>query len=95
MGLNTNLIYLNSQNIHFRRMKKCAPLMVNNLGVVFVLFLSSFVLSLVSAVEVYTNHFHVHTHKPGAEHAHQIAKRHGFVNRGAVSHFKLYLIYQS
>lgn len=38
-----------------------------------------------AAVDVYTNHFLVHTNKPGAEHAHNIAKRHGFINRGPVS----------
>ncbi|KAI6217858.1 Peptidase S8 S53 and Proprotein convertase domain containing protein [Aphelenchoides fujianensis] len=36
------------------------------------------------ALDVYTNHFLVHTHKPGIEHAHEVAKRNGFVNRGAV-----------
>jgi proprotein convertase subtilisin/kexin type 2 len=39
---------------------------------------------LAEAVDVYTNHFLVHTHKPGKEHAHEIAKRHGFINRGPV-----------
>ncbi|KAF8381864.1 egl-3 [Pristionchus pacificus] len=44
-------------------------------------------LSLISinqALEVYTNHFHVHLKDGGAENAHKIAKRHGFINRGAV-----------
>jgi proprotein convertase subtilisin/kexin type 2 len=37
-----------------------------------------------AAVDVYTNHFLVHTNKPGLENAHAIAKRHGFINRGPV-----------
>ncbi|PIO73148.1 convertase P-domain protein [Teladorsagia circumcincta] len=40
--------------------------------------------SLGEALEVYTNHFHVHTKEPGLENAHKIAKRHGFINRGSV-----------
>lgn len=56
--------------------------MGSNLACFLVFFLSSFVLS--SALEVYTNHFLVNTHKSGIDHAHEIAKRHGFVNRGAV-----------
>ncbi|KAI1711041.1 subtilase family domain-containing protein [Ditylenchus destructor] len=36
------------------------------------------------ALQVYTNHFLVHTHEAGAENAHRIAKRHGFINRGPV-----------
>ncbi|CAD5222733.1 unnamed protein product [Bursaphelenchus okinawaensis] len=40
--------------------------------------------SFIHSAEVFTNHFLVHTHKPGIEHAHQVAKRHGFVNRGPV-----------
>uniref|UniRef100_A0A915D2X5 Neuroendocrine convertase 2 n=1 Tax=Ditylenchus dipsaci TaxID=166011 RepID=A0A915D2X5_9BILA len=36
------------------------------------------------AVQVYTNHFLVHTSQPGVENAHRVAKRHGFINRGAV-----------
>ncbi|KAK6053818.1 hypothetical protein COOONC_08677 [Cooperia oncophora] len=40
--------------------------------------------SLGEALEVYTNHFHVHTKEPGLENAHKIAKRHGFINRGPV-----------
>uniref|UniRef100_A0AC35TVK1 P/Homo B domain-containing protein n=1 Tax=Rhabditophanes sp. KR3021 TaxID=114890 RepID=A0AC35TVK1_9BILA len=34
--------------------------------------------------EIFTNHFHVHMAKPGLEHAHSVAKRHGFINRGSV-----------
>uniref|UniRef100_A0A7E4VXU8 Neuroendocrine convertase 2 n=1 Tax=Panagrellus redivivus TaxID=6233 RepID=A0A7E4VXU8_PANRE len=37
-----------------------------------------------AAVDVYTNHFLVHTTTPGLEHAHAVAKRHGFINRGPV-----------
>uniref|UniRef100_A0A914ZFV0 Peptidase S8 pro-domain domain-containing protein n=1 Tax=Panagrolaimus superbus TaxID=310955 RepID=A0A914ZFV0_9BILA len=37
-----------------------------------------------AAVDVYTNHFLVHTNKPGIDNAHAIAKRHGFINRGPV-----------
>lgn len=36
-------------------------------------------------VNVYTNHFLVHTNEPGIEKAHSIAKRNGFINRGPVS----------
>uniref|UniRef100_A0A0N5AHZ4 Neuroendocrine convertase 2 n=1 Tax=Syphacia muris TaxID=451379 RepID=A0A0N5AHZ4_9BILA len=36
------------------------------------------------ALEVYTNHFHVHTKIPGKENAHKIARRNGFINRGSV-----------
>uniref|UniRef100_A0A1I7XG83 S8_pro-domain domain-containing protein n=1 Tax=Heterorhabditis bacteriophora TaxID=37862 RepID=A0A1I7XG83_HETBA len=43
-----------------------------------------FVVSLGETLEVYTNHFHVHTKEPGLENAHKIAKRNGFINRGAV-----------
>ncbi|VDN08394.1 unnamed protein product [Thelazia callipaeda] len=42
--------------------------------------------SVSNAVEVYTNHFYVHTKQPGIEIAHSIAKRHGFINRGSVAH---------
>ena len=41
-------------------------------------------LAVGQALEVYTNHFHVHTKEPGIENAHKIAKRHGFINRGPV-----------
>lgn len=37
-----------------------------------------------AAVPIYTNHFLVHTHEPGIENAHRVAKRHGFINRGPV-----------
>uniref|UniRef100_A0A915BT12 Neuroendocrine convertase 2 n=1 Tax=Parascaris univalens TaxID=6257 RepID=A0A915BT12_PARUN len=40
--------------------------------------------SVDGTVEVFTNHFHVHTKVPGAANAHKIAKRHGFINRGSV-----------
>ncbi|RCN48237.1 convertase P-domain protein [Ancylostoma caninum] len=45
-----------------------------------IIFLASFC----EALEVYTNHFHVHTKEAGLENAHKIAKRHGFINRGPV-----------
>lgn len=37
-----------------------------------------------TVAQVYTNHFLVHTNLPGIENAHRVAKRHGFINRGAV-----------
>jgi proprotein convertase subtilisin/kexin type 2 len=36
------------------------------------------------ALNVYTNHFLVHTNEAGVENAHRVAKRHGFINRGPV-----------
>jgi hypothetical protein len=36
-------------------------------------------------LEVFTNHFLVHMNAPGADSAHRVAKRNGFVNRGPVS----------
>lgn len=42
------------------------------------------VLTAHAAAPVYTNHFLVHTHEPGVENAHRIAKRAGFINRGPV-----------
>uniref|UniRef100_A0A914HH67 Neuroendocrine convertase 2 n=1 Tax=Globodera rostochiensis TaxID=31243 RepID=A0A914HH67_GLORO len=36
------------------------------------------------ALEVFTNHFLVHTNTAGAANAHRVAKRNGFVNRGPV-----------
>ncbi|KAL3083079.1 hypothetical protein niasHS_010881 [Heterodera schachtii] len=36
------------------------------------------------ALEVFTNHFLVHTNTAGTENAHRVAKRNGFVNRGPV-----------
>jgi proprotein convertase subtilisin/kexin type 2 len=33
---------------------------------------------------IYTNHFLVHTHEPGIDNAHAVAKRSGFINRGPV-----------
>uniref|UniRef100_A0A0N4ZS55 Neuroendocrine convertase 2 n=1 Tax=Parastrongyloides trichosuri TaxID=131310 RepID=A0A0N4ZS55_PARTI len=59
------------------RLTKCSTL-VALLGVLFLL------VSLEAVSEIYTNHFHVHMKEPGIEHAHKVAKRHGFVNRGPV-----------
>ena len=42
-------------------------------------------LDVASSLDIYTNHFLVHTHVPGAKNAHQIAKRNGFINRGPVN----------
>uniref|UniRef100_A0A183BJV8 Neuroendocrine convertase 2 n=2 Tax=Globodera pallida TaxID=36090 RepID=A0A183BJV8_GLOPA len=36
------------------------------------------------ALEVFTNHFLVHTNTAGAANAHRVAKRNGFINRGPV-----------
>lgn len=48
-------------------------------------FLSIFI-GIGEAVDVYTNHFHVHLKEGGGlEDAHRIAKRHGFINRGQVA----------
>ena len=41
------------------------------------------------ALDVYTNHFHVHTKVPGKENAHKIARRNGFINRGPVRVFQI------
>lgn len=46
--------------------------------------------SVDGTVEVFTNHFHVHTKVPGAANAHKIAKRHGFINRGSVGFIFFY-----
>jgi proprotein convertase subtilisin/kexin type 2 len=59
-------------------MKPCAL----QLGSILLVYLGA--AWVAEALEVYTNHFLVHTHKSGAEHAHQVAKRHGFINRGPV-----------
>lgn len=46
----------------------------------------SIIIGIGEAVDVYTNHFHVHLKEGGGlEDAHRIAKRHGFINRGQVA----------
>ncbi|VDN58879.1 unnamed protein product [Dracunculus medinensis] len=52
----------------------------NNLSILFILNIIAFC----NAVQVYTNHFYVNTRTEGKENAHNIAKRNGFINRGAV-----------
>jgi proprotein convertase subtilisin/kexin type 2 len=42
----------------------------------------SMLVAVSATADIYTNHFLVHTSVPGKEIAHQIAKRHGFINRG-------------
>ncbi|TKR60408.1 hypothetical protein L596_027661 [Steinernema carpocapsae] len=79
------------QNIYFfllcrrRRFKNMNICSLRPDSVVNVLTVIAVLCSAVAdSVEVYTNHFLVHTAKPGIENAHRIAKRHGFINRGSV-----------
>lgn len=62
------------------RLIKCSTL-VAILGIFYLL------VSLEAISEIYTNHFYVHMKKPGIEHAHKVAKRHRFINRGPVCVF--------
>lgn len=61
----------------------------NNLSILFILNIIAFC----NAVQVYTNHFYVNTRTEGKENAHNIAKRNGFINRGAVNKFFRFFTY--